>query len=327
MPDGSISRPLAGGPEGSVKWVEKSADRQEDKPDIKAGSLDLSPFVTLTRWFRQAVAVKSESSLKEALEEVFEEHVAGDSRVSDEETTLLRNMLHFSALCVGDVMIQRPDICAVPDRISFEDMKAYMVKEMHTRIPVYHETLDHVLGFLHMKDFFRCMVGEVAFDIRSLLRDILFVPRSMRIVDLLVKMRMNSCHIAIVIDEYGGTDGLVTMEDLFEEIVGEIQDEHDETDSKPAMVWQSDRILEADARVKIEDLEAEIKRQLVEDRDDADFDTLGGLIFSHLGRIPAKGEVVDYQDGLKLVILAADPRRVKKVRLIYPHPVASEVDA
>src|SRR5262249_17760460 len=146
---------------------------------------------------------------------------------------------------------------------------------------------------------------------------VFFVPPSMKTIDLLLKMRLSSCHMAIVIDEYGGTDGLVTMEDLFEEIVGEIQDEHDEDEDLPRLRWVSDKALEADARVRVDDLAQELQLDL-NGHDHEDYDTVGGMIFSHLGRIPAKGEVVDYNHGIKLEILSADPRRIKKVRVVRP---------
>lgn len=287
----------------------------------------LSPLQTLGRWIRHSISHKQDGGLKRALEDVLDEHEDDVSRISDEERILLRNMIAFGELKVSDVMIPRTDICAVPITTSFDDMRDYIIKQMHTRIPVYEGTLDNIIGFLHLKDFFRCISGQCAFDISALKRDVLFVPPSMKIVDLLLKMRLSSCHIAIVVDEYGGTDGLVTMEDLFEEIVGEIQDEHDDTEEQPTMVWQSERVLIADARVAIEDLSEELQVDMYQGQEEDDYDTLGGLIFSYLGRIPAKGEVIDYSSGVKLEILSADPRSIKKVRLVKPLPVASAAEA
>ena len=281
-----------------------------------------SALQNLKRWIRQ-ITHKNEGGLKEALEEVLEEHEDDASPISDEERTLLRNMIAFGELKVVDVMIPRTDICAASIDTSFEDMKASLLEHMHTRIPIYGETLDDIKGFLHLKDFFQCSTGEKSFEVQELMRDILFVPPSMKIVDLLLKMRMTSCHIAIVVDEYGGTDGLVTMEDLFEEIVGEIQDEHDDA-IEPEMVWRSEKILEADARVRVEDLSKELDIDLINGHANDDFDTLGGLIFSHLGRIPAKGEVLDYHNTVKLEIMSADPRKIKKVKVVRMQPLASK---
>lgn len=298
-----------------------SGDSQSPQPfalveaEYKDKAEDQSAIQQLVRWIKQSLHQRNDSTLKEALEGVLEDHVESGLAISQEERTLLRNMLAFGELTVSDVMIPRPDIIAVPDTIDQEAMKTKLDQHMHTRIPVYHESLDNVLGFIHLKDVYRCLSGGVTFDIASMKRDVLFVPRSMKIIDLLVKMRVSGCHMAMVIDEFGGTDGLVTMEDLFEEIVGEIQDEHDDMTDSPTMHWISDRIVEADARIEIDELMHALKIERDDDTDDNDYDTLGGLIFSHLGRVPAKGEIVDYRNLLKLEILTADPRRIKKVRI------------
>lgn len=285
-----------------------------------------SPLQLLARWVRQAWHHKH-GTLKEALEEVLEEHDEGQMAISQQERNLLRNMIAFGELKVGDVMVPRTDICAVPENISCEDFRAHIAEHRHSRIPIYAESLDNVTGVIHIKDYFLSKVDGTPQNIQTLRRDVLFVPPSMKIVDLLMKMRLSSCHMAIVVDEYGGTDGLVTMEDLFEEIVGEIQDEHDEDEELPMLSWISDKALEADARVKVDDLASELQLDLAGNGDHNDYDTVGGLIFSHLGRIPAKGEVVDFNHGLKLEILSADPRRIRKVRVVRPEPMAEALDA
>lgn len=292
---------------------------QGAKPEKHA---EPSSFRHLGKWLRSAMGNKPEGSLKEALEEVLEEHEDSEMAISVEERNLLRNMIGFGELKVGDVVIPRTDISAVPETVTHDELKAHIMEHRHTRIPIYSGTIDNITGFIHMKDFFFALLGVIEFDLQSIVRPILFVPPSMKITDLLVKMRLSSCHMAIVVDEYGCTDGLVTMEDLFEEIVGEIQDEHDEDEEQPAMVWLSEKALEADARVKVSDLEAELQLDL-SNGEEEDFDTLGGLIFSHLGRVPAKGEVVHYRGGLKLEVLSADPRRIKKVRVVKTEPLAA----
>jgi CBS domain containing-hemolysin-like protein len=213
-------------------------------------------------------------------------------------------------------MIPRTDIFAVPDSIDSDELKQQIAENRHTRIPVYDGSLDNVTGFLHIKDFMMCLMTGVSFDIATMKREILFVPASMKIVDLLLKMRLSSSHVAIVVDEYGGTDGLVTMEDLFEEIVGEIHDEHDDAGDQPEIRWVSDRTLEADARVDIDEVSQQLQLDLAASQPNDDFDTLGGLLFSHLGRIPAKGEVIEFDEGLKFEITSADPRRIRKVRIV-----------
>ncbi len=273
-----------------------------------------SPLLQAVRWFRDKVTNKPEGSIKEMIAEALEEDAEVDSALSDDEKQLLKNIIHFGELTVNDIMVPRSDILAVSAEKGFDDWKRYVVDMGHTRIPVYQDSLDKILGFVHVKDLFMHLVSDLPFDINRLLRDILFVPPSMRIVDLLMKMRVSGCHIAIVVDEYGGTDGLVTMEDLFEELVGEIQDEHD---SLPLHMlhWVNDHTLEADARVDIEEVETALKQKLRgAEEDEADYDTLGGFLFSNIGRVPAKGEVVKLEN-LKFDIIAADPRRIRMVRI------------
>lgn len=276
-----------------------------------------APFGGLVRWIRQSLMRGGEHSLKEALQEMLEGHAEDIGAPKSQELTLLRNMVAFGSLKVGDVMIPRTDIIAVSDAASSIEVKQLMAAEMHTRLPVYQESLDHIIGFLHMKDLMKCLLtDEKNIDVKALRREILFVPASMKIIDLLLKMRLSGCHIAIVVDEYGGTDGLVTMEDLFEEIVGDIHDEHDEEESSPALRWISDNVVEADARLEIDELMEQMQLNLANGDISGDFDTIGGLIFAHLGRIPAKGEVIKYSDEVKFEILSADPRRIRKVRVV-----------
>ncbi len=292
-------------------------ERPESQPSSEALTEPSAPMAALSRWLQRALGRGQEHTLKEALQEMLDEHENTVASAESEELTLLRNMVAFGEIKVSDVMIPRTDIVAAPETADLEEIKQLIAKERHTRVPLYGESLDQVTGFLHIKDFLMCLVSlECGFDLPSLRRDILFVPASMKIIDLLLKMRVSSCHIAIVVDEYGGTDGLVTMEDLFEEIVGEIHDEHDEGETEPELKWVSDRVLEADARVEVEALMEQMQVNLINGHSIDDFDTVGGLLFSHLGRIPAKGEVINYGDGIKFEILSADPRRIRKVRIV-----------
>lgn len=268
------------------------------------------------RWFREKMGFRSEGSLKELIEEALEENSAEAADISDEEKSLLKNLIHFGELTVADVMVPRSDIMAVEREASLADLKQHVITIGHTRIPVFHGSLDAIDGFIHVKDLFPHLASDTPFEIARVLREILFVPPSMRIVDLLPKMRVSGCHIAIVVDEFGGTDGLVTMEDLFEELVGEIQDEHDGHDANPGMRWIGDHMVEADARIPLETLQHAFGEPLVEGALAEDIDTLAGLIFSQLGRVPARGEMVHLRPGLKAEILLADPRRIRLVRLI-----------
>ncbi len=286
-----------------------------------AGSADKpaspSPLAALRCWLKHALRQKPES-LKEALEEAIEEHQEqADERLAPEEKVMLHNVLSFSDLHVSDIMIPRTDIAAVPADVALPDLKAHIRAQRHTRIPVYDDTLDHVLGLIHVKDLIPMLSGDAPFAIRDVLRPLLFVPPSMRIIDLLIKMRHAGSHMAIVVDEYGGTDGLVTMEDLFEEIVGDIQDEHDGDEAlENKIVRVGDHIFEVNARTRIDTLEKELGLNLVTEEKEDEFDTLGGLIFFQLGRVPAKGEIVPHVSGIRFEITDADPRKIRKVRIL-----------
>lgn len=291
-----------------------SSSESIEPPSSGTDGAQPSMLQSLGGWIKN-LGNKSEHSLKEALEEVLDEHEeSAQHTISDEERTMLRNMIAFGELTVSDVMVPRADVFAVEQGVTLDQLKHYIIDKRHTRIPVFNETMDNIIGFLHAKDLTPFIAGDEAFEIKKLLREILFVPPSMRGVDLLMQMRSSSCHMAIVVDEYGGTDGLVTMEDVFEELVGDIQDEHD-NEQALEMKWKGKNILVADARLEIEDLEEALGLSLV-DEDEEDFDTLGGLIFHELGRVPAKGEVVGFADGLlKFEIMSADPRRIYRVKV------------
>jgi CBS domain containing-hemolysin-like protein len=272
----------------------------------------------LRGWLKHVMGSKPDASLKETLEEIIDEHNGeADDRLAPEERVMLHNVLSFGETKVSDIMIPRTDICAIAADITLDELKAHILEQQHTRIPVYGETLDQILGFIHVKDLLPMIGGEREFSLNAVLRDVLFVPPSMRIIDLLVKMRHAGGHMAIVVDEYGGTDGLVTMEDLFEEIVGDIHDEHDENEEQEDKITQiNNGIFKVNARIRIEKLEKELGLNLVNEEDGDEFDTLGGFIFFQLGRVPTKGESIVHISGVRFDILEADPRRIQKVRMV-----------
>ncbi len=275
-----------------------------------------SSLSSAIRWFREKMGGRSEGSIREMIEEALEDESEANSAISAEEKSLLKNMIHFGELTAHDVMIPRAEIMGIRRDMSLDALKRHVIEIGHTRIPVYDDSLDTIEGFIHVKDLFPYLISDRTFEIAHIMREILFIPPSMRIVDLLLKMRVSGCHIAIVVDEYGGTDGLVTMEDLFEELVGEIQDEHDGHEHQPQLRWQGDHVLEVDARIEVAQLEAALAETLGSEEDSADeVDTLGGFIFQTLGRVPVRGEVVMLKPTLKAEILAADPRRIRQVRL------------
>jgi len=265
-------------------------------------------------------------SLRETLEELIEEDEGVDrqsrSEFSDEERAILLNALSFGSLQVWDVMVPRSDIVSIDNASTLDQVIGTMRESTHTRLPVYRETLDDIVGMVHLKDLLPFWGDGKEFTLQSIMRELLFVPPSMKVLDLLMKMRDTGIHMAIVIDEYGGTDGMVTIEDLVEEIVGEIQDEHDKI-LPPSLNERPDGSIEADARVDIEDLEKHLALELLEAERREDVDTLGGLIFTLVDRVPSRGEIVRHQCGIEFEVLDADPRRVKRVLIRQPKPAVA----
>lgn len=267
--------------------------------------------------YLQNIFDTKQATLKESLEEVIEEHKAVGSELEKEEKNILHNVLAFNEKDVEDVMIPSADIVAVDSEISFQRLKEIMQHKAHTRLPVYKKTLDDIVGFIHIKDLVSVLCSSDSFQIDKLLRTTLFVPPSMKISALLLKMQMSHVHIAIVIDEFGGTCGMLTMEDIMEEIVGEIEDEHDDQEDV-MIISKGENIFEASARLPIEDLEKKIGKIIETNGNEEEYDTVGGLIFFLLGYIPSNGEVAFYKnkDGtyqLEFQVLESDMRRIKRV--------------
>jgi len=258
-------------------------------------------------------------TLRETLEELIEEDEGEEGRqrseFSEEERTLLLNALSFGELQVRDVMVPRSDIKAVEIDSDLAAVVSAMREAMHTRLPVFRRTLDDVVGMVHIKDMLPFWGDGEDFKVERIVRDVLFVPPSMRVLDLLMQMRDTGIHMAVVVDEYGGTDGLATIEDLVEEIIGEIQDEHDKI-LPPQMVELPGGGFEADARVEVEELEKKLGLELLDEERREYVDTLGGLLFTLLDRVPTRGEVVTHPAGLEFEVLDADPRRIKRLRIL-----------
>jgi CBS domain containing-hemolysin-like protein len=266
-------------------------------------------------WLRSLFSSRNDNSLKDALEEIISEHEEDGHVFTAEEKDMLRNVLEVRDINVSDVMVPRADIVAVECHVSLDDLKRAFIENGHTRMPVYEHTLDRLRGFIHLKDVVPALAGEKPFVMDELVRNILFISPTMRVVDLLLQMRVSGVHMAIIVDEYGGTDGLVTMEDLFEELVGEIQDEHDHPEPEEELKQLSPRAYEVDARIRIDQLEEQLSLTLRPEDEEEEYDTLGGLIFEKLGRVPVRGEIVMLDGTARLDILDADPRRVRRVRI------------
>jgi CBS domain containing-hemolysin-like protein len=272
----------------------------------------------------------SEPTLREEIEEAIDEAeesqrshpIAGD--LSPAERQMLRNLLHFGERTAGEIAVTRGDIMAVPSNISFDDLVRAFADAGHSRLPVYGESLDEVLGMIHIKDVFVAN-HDPSRDrsISALMRNPLFVPESMGVIELLARMRGERMHLAIIVDEFGGTEGLVTIEDVVEEIVGDIEDEHDEAEAG-LLTLLDDGLWEADARIELEEIQKAVDPRLTAEDDEVD--TLGGLVFLMAGRIPANGECVTHPSGWKFEAVDSDPRKILRVRLHAPEGQAPARD-
>jgi hemolysin (HlyC) family protein len=233
--------------------------------------------------------------------------------ITAQERFLIGNILKVHDRNAADVMTPRVDIVALDVDQPFAEIVKCMVEQGHSRVPVYRETLDDVIGFVHVKDVLAPVADRRPGRLSRLLRKVLYVAPSVPILDLLVQMRQARTHIAMVVDEFGGIDGLVTIEDLIEEIVGEIEDEHDDVEP-PTLIERPDGSIIADARLSIETLEEHHGARLRPEGDE-EVDTLGGLVFTLAGRVPKRGEIISHPDGIEFEVLDADPRRVKRLRV------------
>jgi CBS domain containing-hemolysin-like protein len=250
---------------------------------------------------------------REEITELLEESIRETVHFDTHESTLLRNMLGLRDINALDVMVPRADIFYVDQSDSMEQIIEKMTAASHSRVPVVNENLDQVEGILHIKDLLRMMQTNEKVNISTLLRQPIFISPTMRLLDLLQEMRLRRLHLALVVDEYGGTDGLITIEDLVEEIIGEINDEHDE-DTTPLFDITNDGTAMADARLEIEMLEAVTGSLLDADNQD-EIDTVGGLVISLAGRVPGRGEIVRHPSGLEFEIIESDPRHVSMVKI------------
>ena len=261
--------------------------------------------------------------VRESIAELVQE--AADAQQTDgevpeldrQERALIANVLRLRGTTADDVMVPRADIIAMPCDLTLEQALELIRREGHSRMPVYREQLDEIAGMIHIKDVFAWAGKPEEFRLESILRRPLMVAPQMPALDLLLQMRVARMHLALVVDEYGGIDGLLTIEDLVETIVGDIADEHDEPDL-PMLVERPDGTLDLDARMKVEEFEERVGNLLTEEEREADVDTIGGLVFTLAGRVPAKGEVISHPSGAEFRVLDADVRRIRRLRAKLP---------
>lgn len=275
-------------------------------------------------WMKSLFRVRGgNASLRESLDELMEEHEGESDSVDESARALLANIIELRDLTVYDVCVPRADIVAVSQDAGLDTVLGIMTERGHSRLPVYGADLDDVVGMVHIKDLIPLRDSNKKFSLKKVMRKILFVSPSMRVLELLLEMRVTRSHMAIVVDEFGGVDGLVTIEDLVEEIVGEIEDEHD-TAPEQDFIRRPDGTYEADARVEIDLLE-ETFGEFLSEEEREDVDTLGGLVFSLAGHVPIRGELIAHSAGVEFQVMDADPRRIKRVRIRRAGP-AEESD-
>ena len=259
------------------------------------------------------------NNLKQSIETVLDSDLKDTEGISKHERLMLLNILKIDGIRSSDIMIPRADIGAVELNDSFEKVLEVFIKEAHSRVPIYEKNLDNIIGMIHIKDLVNYQnqkKTETNF-LQNLKREILEIPPSMPVLDLLLKMQLTRLHMGIVIDEYGCTDGLVTIEDVIEEITGEIEDEHDEK-NLPMLIKSSLNTFEASARIEIDELQKVTNVEFLNSYDNDDVDTLGGLIFSITGRVPQRGEIIKHTSGTTFEIKDADPMKIKSVKVTTP---------
>lgn len=260
-----------------------------------------------------------EPTLRESIAELMQEAAdapeaqAAPSELDRHERLLIQNILRLRETTADDVMVPRADIVAMRSDLTLEQAIEQIRGDGHSRLPVYREQLDDIIGMVHVKDVFAYVGRPEAFALEAILRKPLMVAPRIRVLDLMLQMRQQRVHMALVVDEYGGIDGLVTIEDLVETITGEIDDEHDDEET-PMVTERPDGALDLNARLPVADFEKRMGPILSEDERDADIDTVGGLVFTLAGRVPAKGEVISHPSGLEFRILDADARRIRRLR-------------
>jgi CBS domain containing-hemolysin-like protein len=281
-------------------------------------------LLSLLKWLSHLLrGDPSAAQMRESLEEAIEESERQSVALTAQERTMLSNLLKFGGLKVSDVMVPRADIVAVEEMTPLDGLVAVFRDAQHSRLPVYRESLDDPIGLVHIKDVLPLVEEKSSggppwrdVPIPKIKRDLLFAPPSMPVLELLLKMQTARTHLALVIDEYGGTDGLVSIEDLIEEIVGDIADEHDV--DEPHVRKMDGGTFVADARIGLEEFAQETGITLTSEDNPEEVDTLGGLVVSVAGRVPLRGEIIALPSEYEFEILEADPRRVRRVRIRPP---------
>lgn len=284
---------------------------------------------SIISYLKNIFSPKQVETVRETIEDLIEE-ANGNDQFSEHEQLLLNNILYLKDKKCCHAMIPRANIIAFHKDGTVEELADIMVTKGHSRIPIYGDSMDDILGIIHIIDLAKCLLrGANNVKVEEIVsREVKFVSPSMRVLDLLRDMQGNKIHMAMVVDEYGGIDGLVTIEDLLEEIVGDIEDEYD-SEEQHVIMLQEEGLIIADARAELEEIKDATGLDLIDKlgNDDSEIDTLGGYVFHLTQRIPNRGEVIDGKNGIKFRILEVDPRRIKKVMIVMPNSKRENVDA
>jgi CBS domain containing-hemolysin-like protein len=285
-------------------------DSTQDPQQPRSGLFSFFNRKKNTPGLRSSIAALVQQAADES-----EETADGEKPELDrQERALIANILRLRNISADDVMVPRPDIVAMSVAISLDDALAMMRRENHSRMPVYREQLDDIVGMIHVKDLIAYVGTSEAFNLEALLRQPLMVAPQIPVLDLMLQMRQRQTHMALVIDEYGGIDGLVTIEDLIETIVGDISDEHDEP-AATLIAERPDGSFDVDARCPVEEFERKIGPILTPSEKEAEIETIGGLVFRMAGHVPTRGEVLTHENGYVFRVLDADARHIRRVRL------------
>lgn len=255
----------------------------------------------------------SKENLKQKVTTFIEEYQKDEKSADGSDISIIHNVLSYGEHRAIDVMVPRTDIETIDINITLESLKNYMLEKRHTRFPVYENNPDNIIGYINIKDLLPSLLEKQEYNLRSIIRQIMIIPPSIKIIDLLASMRKNKTHIALVVDEFGGADGLITSEDIIEEIVGDIEDEHDEQRIPSFSLINQDTMI-ASGRLNIEKFEKEFGVNLNgHNSEDVDYDTIGGLILNLTGHIPEKGAKILHPSGIEFEILDRDPRKINKI--------------
>ena len=261
-------------------------------------------------------------SVRDELSELIENSINTKDSFDNHESTLLRNILNLKDLTAESLMVPRADIVSIDLTEDVDSVMAQICSANHSRLPVHNGSMDVIQGMFHIKDLMPHLLAGSNPDLKELMRPVLFVSPSIWVMDLLHEMRLKRRHLALVVDEFGGVDGLITIEDLVEEIVGEIEDEHDEMEMPRFELIDDDTAI-SDARLELEDLE-KLVGPLVDDSEREEIDTVAGLVFSLAGRVPVRGEVIRHPCGLEFEVLEGDPRRITLLKIDGIHSVKTQ---